>query len=334
MRNARSHIAALLLGLTVALVAAAAWETLWRSRGYEPALADDRDLWAQHRKRSVSIDQQRNVTVIGASRIQLAFSTAAFERHQPGWQAVSLAINGNYPVAVLQDLAADERFAGVVLCAIDARGLAHWYRDMSEPWVRHYQREFGPQRRLERRLLSSLQQRLVAAGSDFNLIRRTAGWLDGQPPFRHYTRLLPDRTIAADYALADVPALRAGFAAALAADYRKHPAPDPQRWLDDLEPVLAAVDRIRVRGGQVVFLRMPTAGEHYRLDRENYPRELYWDRFAARTGAVTVHFADWPQLAALELPDTSHIDRSDRDRFAEVLVGILRENDVLPEPGN
>ena len=317
------HIAALALAALVAAAAVSTWEGYWRQQGYEPALRDDMDLWATHRHRVTAVEQARNFTVIGASRIQLAFSTQSFERAAPGWTATSLAINGHYPFAVLQELAADQRFAGVLLVATDARGLAHWYRDMTLPWVRHYRRDFGPQRRLERRLLSTLQRRLVSAASEFNLVRRLEGWIDARPPPRHYTRLLRDRTIEADYSMADVAGLRRGFAEALADDYRSRPPPEPARWRADLQPVAAAVEDIEARGGKVIFLRMPTAAEHWQLDQANYPRADYWEQLGDVTGATTIHFADHPALAGLELPDTSHIDRSDRDRFTRTLIRIL-----------
>ncbi|MDZ7791982.1 MAG: hypothetical protein U5L08_16080 [Xanthomonadales bacterium] len=330
MRSKTQAIAVIVLALLVAAAAVAGWEWLWRAQGYKPALYDDRDLWSLHRERVTEVEQSRNFVVVGASRIQLAFSTQAFESALPGWTATSLAINGHYPSAVLEDLAADEAFSGVVLLAVDARGLAHWYRDMSEPWVRHYHRDFGPQRRIERRLLSFLQKRLVAAGSEFNAVRRLKGWIDGRPPQRHYTRLLEDRTIHADYSRADVEGLRRHFAQGLARDYEERPAPTPQRWLADLEPIERSVAAIEARGGSVVMLRMPTSDRHWSLDQANYPREKYWNRLGAATGAKTVHFADHPELAALDLPDTSHIDGSDRARFTRSLIDILVEAGALP----
>src|SRR5699024_306115 len=180
MQRKAQSIAVIVLALLVAGVTLTGWEGLWRQQGHEPALYDDRDLWSLHRDRATTVAQARNFTVIGASRIQLASSTEAFESSMPGWRATSLAITGHYPTAVLQGLARDPDLAGVLLVAVDARGLAHWYRDMSEPWVRHHQRDFGPQRRIERQLLTGLQKRLVMAGSDFNLVRRLTGWLDDQ----------------------------------------------------------------------------------------------------------------------------------------------------------
>ncbi len=331
MQATHRAISVIVLALLVAGAALAGWEWFWRTQGYEPALYDDRDLWSLHRERVTEVDQARNFTVAGASRIQLAFSTDAFESSMPGWTATSLAINGHYPTAVVEDLAEDDDFAGVLLVAVDARGLAHWYRDMSEPWVRHYHRDFGPQRRIERQLLTALQNRLVIVGSEFNLVRRLTGWLDGRPPPRHYTRLLHDRTISADYQQADVEGLRRHFAQGLAADYERRPAPAPGRWRAELESIGEAVSAIQARGGKVVFLRMPTSDRHWELDSENYPRDRYWNRLSEATGARTVHFADHPELAGLELPDTSHIDGRDRAAFTRSLVAILVRAGVLPD---
>lgn len=330
MHDRARTIAALVLALIVALSAVAGWEAYWRASGYEPALYDDRDFWSQERARAVAVDQERNLTIAGASRIQLAFSARTFERLRPDWTVNFLALNANYPTAVLEDLAADERFAGVLLVAVDARGLSHWYREMSAPWVRHYRRDFGPQRRIERRLLTALQQRLTIVGPSFNLVRRLIGWIEDRPPPRHYTRLLEDRTIEADFSVADVSGLRRHFVDALAAAYEAHPAPSPRQWVADLEPIRRAVETIEQRGGEVVFLRMPTADGHWALDQANYPREAYWDRLGEVTGAQTLHFADFPALANLTLPDTSHIDRTDRDRFTRDLVSILTEAGILP----
>lgn len=325
----RQAVSVLLLALLLATAAASSWETWWRHQGHTPLLQDDKDLWAQHRARVEHLNPARSLVVLGASRIQLAFSVPWLEAQDPPWQAVSLAINGHYPIAVLEDLAENSDYAGTVLVAVDGRGLSHWYQDMSAAWVRHYQRDFGPQRRLERRLHSALQSRLVLSGTDFNLVRRLRGWLDKQPPAHPYGRLQADRTMAADYEQADVTGLRAHFVAALAADYAERPAPSIQRWLEDLEPVRRAVERIHRRGGQVVFLRMPTADGHLELDEANYPRAQYWDRLAERVGAHTLYFADDPELAALELPDTSHIDQRDRARFMQILMRLLEEQGVL-----
>src|SRR5690554_6305831 len=99
MGTKKQTILVIAVALLLAAVAITGWELYWRAHGHAPTLQDDRDLWSQHRQRAVSLDQSHSLTVIGASRIQLAFSTESFEDARPGWQATLLAINGHYPTA-------------------------------------------------------------------------------------------------------------------------------------------------------------------------------------------------------------------------------------------
>jgi len=89
------------------------------------------------------------------------------------------------------------------------------------------------------------------------------------------------------------------------------------------------VQRIRQRGGQVVFVRYPTTGEHYEMDVKAYPKKLYWDHFASKTSAVTIHFADVPSLRGFDCPDTAHLDYRDAPRFTLALAEELERRAVI-----
>jgi hypothetical protein len=92
------------------------------------------------------------------------------------------------------------------------------------------------------------------------------------------------------------------------------------------------VESIQKRGGKVIFARFPTSGEHRVLDERYYPRREYWDRFAARTPALAIHFDDVPALSRFELPDTSHLDSRDTPAFTEALIEELARRGVIPTP--
>ena len=83
------------------------------------------------------------------------------------------------------------------------------------------------------------------------------------------------------------------------------------------------------RGGKVVFIRFPTADEHWDLDRAHYPRSEYWDRWANRSKAAFLHFMDVPEMQKFELPDTSHLDERDAPAFTESLLRELAARDLL-----
>jgi hypothetical protein len=63
------------------------------------------------------------------------------------------------------------------------------------------------------------------------------------------------------------------------------------------------------------------------------PRPLYWNRFAAQTRAIAIHFADFPSLRDFECPDTSNIASRDGPRFTRAVIDILADRGVFPRPG-
>ena len=54
----------------------------------------------------------------------------------------------------------------------------------------------------------------------------------------------------------------------------------------------AAVDRIRARGGEVVYVRWPSAGGYVPHETRTAPRERVWDPLLRVTNAIGVHFED------------------------------------------
>lgn len=69
-------------------------------------------------------------------------------------------------------------------------------------------------------------------------------------------------------------------------------------------------DRIRARGGDVVFLCGPSAGPWRELERNATPREKFWDALLENTDAGGVHFEDHTALGELETPEWSHLSAS------------------------
>ena len=91
-----------------------------------------------------------------------------------------------------------------------------------------------------------------------------------------------------------------------------------------LDDVAADVETIRARGGEVVFVRAPSAGPFREIEKQAFPRERTWEPLLRRTGAVGIHFEDHADLQDVEIPEWSHIRARDTDRFTRALVGHLR----------
>ena len=71
------------------------------------------------------------------------------------------------------------------------------------------------------------------------------------------------------------------------------------------------VKRIQDRGGKVVFVRFPSGEDFYRVTERFYPKQEYWDRFAALTSAQTWHFRDVEGLSNFPCPDGVHLGSRD-----------------------
>jgi hypothetical protein len=306
----------------LALVAVVGIELAMRARGYRPSVKDDEYAWAWQRARA-SNGSPHTLAIVGTSRIHLAFAPAAFARALPGWTSVELAIDGTQPAAALVDLAQDPGFRGVVLVDTLESGIAPENLISQRAYVAAYHRRWrAPGAMIERWIATQVEARLAILSDTGVRIAATGG----SPP---YVATFPDRSQFADYALTDVGRRRRKLVERLA------PAPPPTQreadaWLAgalQMEPYIA---QIQARGGAVVYLRMPTCDERWAADQQTEPRVLYWDRLAARTRAVAIHFADHPSLRDFECPDTSHIASRDGPRFTAALIDILAARGVVP----
>jgi hypothetical protein len=92
-----------------------------------------------------------------------------------------------------------------------------------------------------------------------------------------------------------------------------------------LKEMKDSVDKIRGRGGKVVFVRMPCSGTYLESETAAYPREEYWEQLLKYTNTPGIHYADYPAIANFVCPEWSHLQPKDVLTFTNELVRILRE---------
>lgn len=327
-----------LAALAVAATLLCGFEAFWRSRGFTPSVTDDAALWAYTRARLRPSDAEA-VALIGSSRIRMGIDSATWAEAHGSRPPVQLAVNGSSCLPVLDHLARDPNFRGLVVC--DAT-LRVWFREgdpyggTQAEYVRHY--EVRPaaaavEEPLRILVQSALVSRLpaLAPGRLFEHLRTGVGL-----PKPDYLITDRDRSIHADFARLDVPEAVRGRGNEERIRRTKFGAtPDGFRWY--LTRVEAAVRAIRARGGEVAFVVLPTSGTVRALEEELYPRRLYWDVLVASTAAIAVHFEDYPALAAFTCPDGSHLDERDSAeytrRLSSVLAGLRAARRAAPRRG-
>jgi hypothetical protein len=89
--------------------------------------------------------------------------------------------------------------------------------------------------------------------------------------------------------------------------------------------VTAAVEKIRARGGKIVFVRFPHTGGLKELENKIMPREKSWDPLLQMTKTPGIYYSDFPELSGFNCPEWSHLTAGDSVEFSKRLVPHLRE---------
>ena len=311
--------------LAVAVTAIGLAEMTWRAQGHLPSVVDDPLLWVYHRYHVGS--DSRQIVVLGASRVQLDLATQTFHEHFPENPVSVLAVDGKFPIAALRDLAQDERFRGTIVCDITMRGFAAGQWEGQQEYVANYYR-IGPSQLIEAFLKSQLQSHFVVLNPSVSLLRI---WQlqqqNGQLPSPMYIVTNPDRSRSGDFTKVrfDLFRYRRNRAQRLLRSTR----PPFDSWIGDVREVGQFVERIQARGGKVVFLRMPTTGDRWRVFERIVPKNMFWDEISAATGATTIHFRDVPSMTHFVCPDGSHLDFRDAPAFTLALLEELVQRGIL-----
>jgi hypothetical protein len=333
-------------GITVVVVllviaAASAWEIYVRSLGYAPTLNDTEDLWVQAR-RAV---QPESLVIVGDSRALFDLDFDELEKGL-GKRPVQLAMAGSCAYPILADLANDERFHGTVLCSI-VPGM--WFApggplvETSEKALKRYGEQTISQRAshhlgmfLEERVaflkqedltLEALLKRLPIPNRAHAQVppilppyfqtvdreRRTRMTEKCAQPGELQTRIqqiwLPLFTPPPPPTFVPREAFMANMGKAV------------ERRFGD---TVAAVNKLRARGGKVVFIRFPYTGELKALEDRLSPREKTWEPLLKSTNAPGIHFEDFPELSGFTCPEWSHLSAGDSVEFTKRLAPHLR----------
>ncbi len=297
------------------------YEAILARAGYRSSVTENDDLWAWHRAALHNNDQ--DIAILGASRIQLGLNTDIMRDYWPDKQIIGLTLNGRYPMKTFEHLANDSNFSGTVIVSLMAQALEPVYWDMQQAYETHYQNSSYYQR-LEAWLRANIQHRLRFLNGELNgqaLVNHFAA--TGQYPEPPHVKVLPDLSKQVDYSQQDKTALTRGFVEQKAQNYQDQPPMPNDIWQQQVEKVSQLVEKIHQRGGKVILLRMPTDKGHWQLDEQYYPKDKFWQDLAQIPHVQAIHFQDFPQLSHFALADSSHLDQTDAIAFTRALLPLL-----------
>jgi hypothetical protein len=328
--------------VVLSVSATVGWELFARSRGYGPTLNDTSDLWAETRG-TVKPD---SIVLLGTSRMLFDIDLDVLEQGL-GQRPKQLAIVGSSPFPILADLAADESFRGTVLLdVVPAMYLAPGgpLVEASERALRRY-RTWNHAQRWSHSLGVALEQSVsFLKQEDLTL----AKLLEQLPIPNRKDALLGPVMPPYFYTIdRDRRARMFSEAAVVGSPLQQRVAngwlplfsvPPPPTFipLEQFQKMMGQavearfsetakhIARIKARGGNVVFLRLPVTGPLVAREEQLAPRAATWDRLVRETGVASIRFDEHDDLRSFDCPEWSHLSAEDSVEFTKRLVPYLQ----------
>ncbi|MBA2563665.1 MAG: hypothetical protein H0V14_12310 [Chitinophagaceae bacterium] len=328
---------AFILTLLVVVSLLTCWELYLRKQGLSVDYDDGKELWAD--KRAMIYKPIDKATVfIGSSRNKYDIDIETWES-TTGEHAILLAIEGNSPLPVLDDLANDEKFKGKLV--VDVTEELFFFssaNNLAEPKEHvSYYKERTPAQRFSFLINYLLESQFVFLDKyNFSL----HGMLSKlripnrkdvlTRPFEYPLeagRITFDRqNIMMEKFLVDtnlqneVKALWVFFH-----NINEELPPIGNRLDSFFTSIKKSCDKIKAKGGQVLFVRTPCSGPELTGSEKAFPRERYWNRLLNYTNCLGVHFADYHAIDHFKFPEYSHLGRPDAITFTKNIIKILEE---------
>lgn len=327
--------------LVLALVAAAVaiWEWRMREIGLLAGdLDDSKAQWAVERRKIASGDFD-DVVIIGSSRILFDTNLDVWEEVS-GRRPIQLALAGTNPRPFLKDFADDPNFSSLLIVDVTPDiYFGDWLGIALFSGVLDYWKDQSPSERFGNEVGIFLSRRIAFLDSDYTLTKLidqvnlpNRGKIRG--PYLDVWKVWETTDDRQTYLWSGIERserLR-DHARTVWGPYDGKPM-DPEAIARACAESAEAVRKIRAHGGEVVFVRAPSAGLYYQHEQGMAPRVTTWDRLLRETEALGVHFEDYPVMQGLDVPEWSHLSRESAKIFTRAYVEVLvREVPRLREP--
>ncbi|MFL6721319.1 MAG: hypothetical protein ACJ8FT_05890 [Sphingomonas sp.] len=313
--------------LCAVTVLTAAWE--WNARANLGLRAgdinDSPQAWAEARRAA----DYAQVAIVGDSRILFDTDQGRFQA-MTGVHPAQVSFVGTNSRTLLENFANDPNFHGLLLVGMaDTMYFGMPVIGLGADGVHNYRKYDKPAQLSGLWLDRWLQNYLAFMDADYRLSRWLprvdSGWRKGvDSPYEDVWKIeevFPGRQYfmwreieTNKYLQGHARHAWAGF---------DGPNIPPQLADKVIARSAEAVRRIRARGGDVIFIRPPSAPQLRVNEQRRMPRKLGWDRLLVGANAKGIHFDDLPQAHNLVLPEYSHLSRECAAVFTDAYVRRL-----------
>ena len=321
--------------MAIVLTFVISWELYLRHKGFVLDYDDGSELWSNNRA-MVYEPADKATVFIGSSRIKFDLDIATWQT-LTGNHAIQMALVGSDPRPCLHDLANDPNFKGKLLVDV-TEGIFFSNDGGSSPnaAIKYYKKRTLAQRAgFEINHLLESQFVLLNKGHfSLNVFLDSLHFKDRKGVFptvpwpANFSMVTFDRqNKMVDKFLADtIERNQIRWIWMCFGRDNDNPQIITGKALDTImNSVKVDADRIKARGGEVIFLRTPSNGPGLAEEEKYYPRNKYWDRLLTVTGCKGIYFADYPVISKLICPEYSHLNPRDAIIYTQNLIGILKK---------
>ena len=322
-----------LVAVVVFLIGIAAWEAYWRAFGSYPAYRNSDGLWAMQRRR-INEGEGNATVLIGSSRVLFDIQLPVWER-LAGERPIQLAFEGTSPMFMLEDLADEPAFTNGRLLIGVTPPLFFLGFDLRAGAIKYAKGETLSHRAGQWLSMHLIEPFFGFYDQDFALVmvlkRQPWPLRQGVNNFRDIRKLSVsdrDRNTRMWEKVEHDPEYNALTKSNWTQFFAGPPpgtTPESMKAMveSQIARAAAAVAKLKARGVQVVFVRPPSGGEFLQAENGGFPRERTWNVLLERTGVPGIHFEDYPELQGYFLPEWSHLNGPEADRFTGAVYPIL-----------
>src|SRR5437870_474089 len=303
------------LVVLVVVAATMGWELYCRAIGYGPTLDDNADLWTL-RRRAVTPE---SIVIIGDSRGWYDVDLDELQKGL-GKRPIQLAMGGGCGYPVLADLAKDESFHGAIICSV----VPHIFfappgtppMERGEKAVKRFHSQ-TPAQRASQYLAMPLEEHVAFLKQEeltlddllkrLPIPNRPEALVPPRPP-PYFGTIDRERRAQMIEECARPGKLQSAIQQIWLPLFTPPPPPTyipKEEFMAKIKAAIearfcdttAAVEKLRARGGKIVFVRLPHSGGLKAIEDRITPRAQIWDSLLKRTAAPGIYFEDFPELS-------------------------------------
>jgi hypothetical protein len=328
-----------IFALTLVFVFVVVWEWNSRQKGYETSFDDSAELWAEKRK-EVYNDPNKTTVFVGSSRIKFDLDIPTWES-LTGEKAVQLALTGSTPLHIIYDLAEDVKFKGKLVIDVTeplffSEAPPYYKKPLNS--LKYYKNE-TPTQNFSYKIGHFLESKFAFLNKEYLSINS----LLFQVPLPPRQKIFEEPYFPPEFEL--TKANRQCYMAdsfvkdtnlqkqmhnvwlTLLGAAKQMPPPKKENIEAIFTSVTDAVSKIKARGGEVIFVRTPSSGVFWEIEKEAFPRQAFWNKLLKISNTKGIHFEDYPETAGLICPEWSHLTPEDAIVYTKHFIKQLEEQE-------